>query len=58
MGADGPAWTATLRGYDALTILERGRVLSTPGMAALRAGRLPDASRPSAVRLASASRSA
>jgi thiamine biosynthesis lipoprotein len=31
MGADGPAWTATLRGYDALTILADGRVLSTPG---------------------------
>ena len=38
MGADGPAWTATLRGYEALTILEDGRVLSTAGMAALRAG--------------------
>ncbi|MEA2324495.1 MAG: FAD:protein transferase [Solirubrobacteraceae bacterium] len=38
MGADGPAWTATLRGYDALTILADGRVLSTRGMDALRAG--------------------
>jgi FAD:protein FMN transferase len=37
MGADGPAWTATLRGYEALTILADGRVLSTRGMAALRA---------------------
>jgi thiamine biosynthesis lipoprotein len=36
MGADGPAWTATLRGYEALTVLDGGRVLSTPGMAALR----------------------
>lgn len=41
MGADGPAWTATLRGYEALSILEGGRVLSTPGMAALRADQLP-----------------
>jgi thiamine biosynthesis lipoprotein len=40
MGADGPAWTATLRGYEALTILEGGRVLSTAGMGALRAGGL------------------
>jgi len=38
MGSDGPAWTASLRGYEALTILEGGRVLSTAGMAALRAG--------------------
>jgi thiamine biosynthesis lipoprotein len=36
MGRDGPAWTATLDGYEALTILEDGRVLSTPGMAVLR----------------------
>jgi FAD:protein FMN transferase len=38
MGAAGPAWTAALRGYDALTILADGRVLSTRGMDALRAG--------------------
>jgi FAD:protein FMN transferase len=39
MGHDGPAWTATLGGgYEALTILADGRVLSTPGLAALRAG--------------------
>ncbi len=31
MGADGPAWTAQLDGYEALTILADGRVLSTPG---------------------------
>jgi FAD:protein FMN transferase len=37
MGRDGPAWTASLRGYEALTILAGGRVLSTPGLAALRA---------------------
>jgi thiamine biosynthesis lipoprotein len=36
MGLDGPAWTATLRGCHALTILAGGRVLSTPGMADLR----------------------
>jgi thiamine biosynthesis lipoprotein len=41
MGADGPAWTATLRGYEALTILAGGRVLATPGMAALRADHWP-----------------
>jgi FAD:protein FMN transferase len=37
MGVDGPAWTAGLDDYDALTILADGRVLSTPGVAALRA---------------------
>jgi thiamine biosynthesis lipoprotein len=37
MGADGPVWTATLRGYEAMTMLAGGRVLSTRGMAALRA---------------------
>ena len=37
MGADGPAWTATLAGHAALTILAGGRVLSTRGMATLRA---------------------
>ncbi|MEA2267942.1 MAG: FAD:protein transferase [Solirubrobacteraceae bacterium] len=36
MGTDGPAWTATLHEYDALTILADGRVLSTPGIARLR----------------------
>jgi thiamine biosynthesis lipoprotein len=36
MGLDGPAWTATLAGCHALTILADGRVLSTPGMAELR----------------------
>ena len=33
MGADGPAWTATLAGYDALCITTDHRVLSTPGFA-------------------------
>jgi len=32
MGADGPAWTAGLRDHEAMTILEGGRVLSTPGL--------------------------
>jgi len=32
MGTDGPAWTAGLDGYEALTILADGRVLSTPGL--------------------------
>ncbi|MEA2249555.1 MAG: FAD:protein transferase [Solirubrobacteraceae bacterium] len=36
MGREGPAWTTTLEGYEALTILAGGRVLSTPGMAKLR----------------------
>ena len=32
MGAErAPHWTARLRGYQALTILADGRVLSTPG---------------------------
>jgi FAD:protein FMN transferase len=31
MGVAGPAWTATLDGYDAMTILAPGRVLTTPG---------------------------
>jgi thiamine biosynthesis lipoprotein len=36
MGVDGPAWTAGLGDYDALTILADGRVLSTPGVDRLR----------------------
>jgi FAD:protein FMN transferase len=32
MGLDGPAWTATLGEYAAMTILADGRVLSTPGL--------------------------
>ncbi len=31
MGADGPEWTATLHGYEAMTILADERVLTTPG---------------------------
>jgi thiamine biosynthesis lipoprotein len=36
MGTDGPAWTARLRGYEALTILADDTVLSTPGLARWR----------------------
>jgi len=36
MGLDVPAWTATLRDCEALTILADGRVLSTPGLERLR----------------------
>ena len=31
MGAHGPAWTARLTGYEAMTVLSDQRVLSTPG---------------------------
>ena len=31
MGAGGPAWTATLDGYDAMCVTDDRRVLSTPG---------------------------
>jgi thiamine biosynthesis lipoprotein len=41
MGAAGPAWTAGLDGYEAMTVLEGGRVLCTPGFS----GRSPRASR-------------
>jgi thiamine biosynthesis lipoprotein len=34
MGADGPAWTARLRGYEAMTVLADETVLSTPGFPA------------------------
>jgi thiamine biosynthesis lipoprotein len=37
MGADGPGWTATLDGYDAMCITADRRVLSTPGFARDRA---------------------
>jgi len=37
MGADGPEWTATLDGYDALCITSDGRVLTTRGVARHRA---------------------
>jgi thiamine biosynthesis lipoprotein len=32
MGAAGPAWTATLAGYEALCITADRRVLTTPGL--------------------------
>jgi FAD:protein FMN transferase len=38
MGAGGPAWTATLSGYDAMCITADHGVLSTPGFARHRAG--------------------
>jgi FAD:protein FMN transferase len=37
MGADGPAWTATLDGYEALCITSDERVLTTPGFERYRA---------------------
>ena len=37
MGADGPAWTASLEGYDAMCISSDRRVLTTPGFARHRA---------------------
>jgi thiamine biosynthesis lipoprotein len=37
MGAGGPAWTATLSGYEAMCITADHRVLSTPGFARFRA---------------------
>jgi FAD:protein FMN transferase len=36
MGTNGPAWTARMQGYEAMTILADGRVLSTPGFPAER----------------------
>ena len=38
MGADGPEWTATLNGYNALCITSDHQVLETPGFARHRAG--------------------
>jgi thiamine biosynthesis lipoprotein len=35
MGADGPAWTLGLHGYEAMTILADARVLRTPGFPVL-----------------------
>jgi FAD:protein FMN transferase len=37
MGVEGPAWTASLDDYEALTILVDGRVLSTTGVQRVRA---------------------
>lgn len=36
MGADGPAWTAGLRAYEAMTVLADERVVTTPGLARYR----------------------
>jgi thiamine biosynthesis lipoprotein len=36
MGRSGPSWTARLRGYEAMTILADGRMLSTPAFPAER----------------------
>jgi thiamine biosynthesis lipoprotein len=41
MGADGPAWTASLRGYEALSITTDHTVLSTPGLDRYRADQPP-----------------
>jgi FAD:protein FMN transferase len=38
LGADGPAWTASLAGHDAMTIMPGDRVRSTPGFARHFAG--------------------
>ena len=38
MGADGPEWTATLDGYDALCVTSDHQVLETPGFARHRVG--------------------
>jgi thiamine biosynthesis lipoprotein len=38
LGADGPAWTATLRGHDALTVLDGDRVVTTRRFARHLAG--------------------
>lgn len=38
LGAGGPAWTARLDGYDAMTVVAGDRVLSTPGFARHCAG--------------------
>jgi thiamine biosynthesis lipoprotein len=35
MGTDGPAWTLTLEGYEAMTVLEDETVLTTPGFPAV-----------------------
>jgi thiamine biosynthesis lipoprotein len=35
MGEQGPAWTAQLRGYEAMSILASETVLSTPGFPAV-----------------------
>lgn len=41
MGEDGPAWVATLDGYDAMIIRDNHTVLSTPGFPAVSAAAVP-----------------
>ena len=43
MGRDGPVWTARLAGYDALTLLDDGRSLRTPGFPFAVRGAAPSA---------------
>ena len=38
MGEAGPAWTARLRGYEAMTVLDGEGVLATPGFVRRCAG--------------------
>jgi thiamine biosynthesis lipoprotein len=44
MGAGGPLWTASLSGFEAMTILDDGRVLTTPGLMSYCPGGSPAAS--------------
>jgi thiamine biosynthesis lipoprotein len=44
MGAGGPLWTSSLSGFEAMTILDDGRVLTTPGFLAYCPGGSPAAS--------------
>jgi thiamine biosynthesis lipoprotein len=39
LGDRGPAWTATLAGHEAMTIVPGDEVLTTPGFVALCGGR-------------------
>ena len=53
MGEAGPAWTAGLEGFDAMTVLRGDRVLSTPGFVAFSGSlRRRRADRRSSARLA------
>jgi FAD:protein FMN transferase len=44
MGSAGPRWTASLSSYEAMTILDDGRVLTTPGFLSHCPGGSPAAS--------------
>jgi thiamine biosynthesis lipoprotein len=48
MGLRGPAWTARLRGYDAMTVLADGRSLKTPGFGRLEPAGDDEGVRPAA----------